>query len=106
MKVKFPPTYAHMVLEQNGGMIVRNAFPAPNHPNFTEPFVEVDYIYGIGSNTGLFDSAYFQQEWVLPEGLLLFNGDGHTWLAFDYRKVSVNPPIVYVDNYEDVKIKN
>ena len=104
LNVKFPPAYVNMVLEQNGGMIVRNAFPAPDHPNFTEPFVEVDYIYGIGSNTGLFDSVYFQQEWGLPDGLLLFNGDGHAWLAFDYRKVAVDPPIVYVDNHDDAKI--
>ncbi|MDQ7860318.1 SMI1/KNR4 family protein [Peribacillus frigoritolerans] len=41
---------------------------------------------------GILENDYYIKEWELPEGLILFNGDGHTWLAFDYRN-----PIVYVD---------
>ena len=36
------------------------------------------------------------QEWDLPPGLLLFDGDGHLWLALDYRNCQEEPPVVCV----------
>lgn len=59
----------------------------------------------MGKNPGILDSKYLLKEWDMPDGLILFNGDGHTWLAFDYRNVSSEPPIVYVNNDEDTKIR-
>ncbi|MGY3215794.1 hypothetical protein ACVWWV_000296 [Bacillus sp. TE9122W] len=41
------------------------------------------------------DSAYLIKEWELPEGLVLISGDGHTWVAMDYRKMKKNPAIHY-----------
>uniref|UniRef100_UPI003F83BE8F SMI1/KNR4 family protein n=1 Tax=Bacillus safensis TaxID=561879 RepID=UPI003F83BE8F len=54
------------------------------------------------------DSAYLIKEWELPEGLVLINGDGHTWVAMDYRKTKENPAIHYfdVEMEEDFKLAN
>ncbi len=34
----------------------------------------------------------------LPTGLVLLDGDGHTWIAFDYRKAGGDTAIVFVDS--------
>lgn len=103
-KIKFPDAYLNILKEQNGGGIIYNAFPVHENNILNEPFIEVEYIYGIGKNPGILDSEYLLKEWEMPDRLILFNGDGHTWIAFDYRNVSAEPPIVYVNNDEDTKV--
>ncbi|PKG22890.1 SMI1/KNR4 family protein [Niallia nealsonii] len=104
-KVTLPDSYIHLLKEQNGGSILFNAFPAIQEDFFIEPYIEVDYIYGIGEINGILETDYYLQEWEMPKGLILFNGDGHTWLAFDYRNVAANPPIIYIDNESEQIIK-
>lgn len=102
LQVTLPPSYLELLKQQNGGWFIHNAYPAPQHEDFDEPFIEVEYIAGIDQNDGILESEELIEEWEMPKGLVLFNGDGHTWLAFDYRETSANPPIVYVDNYDEV----
>lgn len=102
--IKLPKAYLNILKDQNGGEIIYNAFPIRENNFISEPFIEVEYIYGIGENPGILDTYYLLNEWEMPEGLILFNGDGHTWLAFDYRNVTSEPPIVYVNNDEDTKV--
>ncbi|PQD94315.1 SMI1/KNR4 family protein [Pradoshia eiseniae] len=101
LQVTLPPSYKELLKQQNGGRFIHNAHPAPQHEDFDEPFIEVEYIEGIGKNDGILESEELIEEWELPKGLVLFSGDGHTWLAFDYRETNANPPIVYVDNYDE-----
>ena len=101
LQVTLPPSYKELLKQQNGGRFIHNAHPAPQHEDFDEPFIEVEYIEGIGKNDGILESEELIEEWELPKGLVLFSGDGHTWLAFDYRETTANPPIVYVDNYDE-----
>jgi len=104
-QVKLPHSYLRILQEQNGGNLVYNAFPALQEDFFIEPYIEVDYIYGIGEANGILETDDYLQEWDMPKGLILFHGDGHTWLAFDYRQVSSKPPIVYIDNESEQMIK-
>lgn len=103
-KIKFPEAYLNILKDQNGGEIIYNAFSILENNFLSEPFIEVEYIYGIGKNPGILDTQYLLNEWEMPKGLILFNGDGHTWLAFDYRNESSEPPIVYINNDEDTKV--
>ena len=34
------------------------------------------------------------REWGLPQGLVLLDGDGHTWTALDYRSGAGEPSVV------------
>ena len=34
-----------------------------------------------------------------------FSGDGHTWLAMDYRQKKIDPPIIWIDTEQDVIIE-
>jgi hypothetical protein len=48
----------------------------------------------------LLDSPRLNAEWKQPSELLLFSGDGHWWLALDYRDCGPDgePPIVFYEN--------
>lgn len=97
-KVKLPNSYLEILKEQNGGYIIYNAHPSPVPTVWGGSFITIDHIKGIGNGEGILENDYFIKEWDMPEGLILINGDGHTWIAFDYRNCASEPPIVYVDN--------
>lgn len=95
--VILPDTYKKLILEQNGGYTLHNAFPT-NQPNgWAEDHVSFDHLRGIAKGEGIMDSDYLIEEWELPEGLVLICGDGHTWIALDYRETKEHPPVHYFD---------
>ncbi|BDC58153.1 MULTISPECIES: SMI1/KNR4 family protein [Bacillus] len=97
LEVTLPDTYKKLILEQNGGYIVHNAFPTTHSNSWAEDHIQFNHLLGIAEDEGIMDSAYLIKEWELPEGLVLINGDGHTWIAMDYRKTKENPAIHYFD---------
>ncbi|MFE7385874.1 hypothetical protein ACFU9F_36610 [Streptomyces zhihengii] len=57
---------------------------------------------GIGcreGTTSLLDSPYLVGEWELPTGLVLFSGDGHSWIGLDYRACGRHgePTVAWLD---------
>ncbi|KMY54129.1 cell wall assembly protein [Bacillus sp. FJAT-27231] len=96
--VTFPKEYIELLQVQNGGLIMYNAFPTTFRTDWNDDSIYLDHIMGIGKEHGILENDYYIKEWGLPEGLLLISGDGHSWIAFDYRKTPENPPIVYIDN--------
>ena len=104
--VTLPDTYKKLILKQNGGYIVHNAFPTTHSNSWAENHIQFNHLLGIAEDEGIMDSAYLIKEWELPEGLVLINGDGHTWVAMDYRKTKENPTIHYfdVEMEEDFKL--
>ncbi|GAF18238.1 hypothetical protein JCM19046_2800 [Bacillus sp. JCM 19046] len=101
--VQLPEAYVELLKQQNGGSLEANAVPSPSE-KIEEPYIEVTEIYGIGEDMGIYDTSYLIQEWELPEKIVLFSGTGHAWLAFDYRKTSANPPIVYIETDAETKV--
>ncbi|MGN7043214.1 SMI1/KNR4 family protein [Bacillus safensis] len=95
--VTLPDTYKKLLLEQNGGYIVHNAFPTNHSNSWAEDHIQFTHLRGIAEDDGIMESEYLIEEWDLPKGLILINGDGHTWVAMDYRKTKENPPIHYFD---------
>ncbi|MEC2426859.1 MULTISPECIES: SMI1/KNR4 family protein [Bacillus] len=104
--VTLPDTYKKLILEQNGGYTIHNAFPTTHSNLWAEDHIQFNHLLGIAEDEGIMDSAYLIKEWELPEGLVLINGDGHTWVAMDYRKTKENPSIHYfdVEMEEDFKL--
>ncbi|MGN7283268.1 SMI1/KNR4 family protein [Bacillus altitudinis] len=104
--VTFPNTYKKLILEQNGGYTIHNAFPTTHSNSWAEDHIQFNHLMGIAEGEGIMESAYLIKEWELPEGLVLINGDGHTWVAMDYRKTKENPIIHYfdVEMEEDFKL--
>ncbi|WP_144678753.1 MULTISPECIES: SMI1/KNR4 family protein [Bacillus] len=104
--VTLPDTYKKLILEQNGGYTIHNAFPTTHSNSWAEDHIRFNHLLGIAEDEGIMESAYLIKEWELPEGLVLINGDGHTWVAMDYRKTKENPTIHYfdVEMEEDFKL--
>ncbi|MCM3365347.1 SMI1/KNR4 family protein [Bacillus safensis] len=104
--VTLPDTYKKLLLEQNGGYIVHNAFPTTHSNSWAEDHIQFTHLRGIAQDDGIMESEYLIEEWDLPKGLILINGDGHTWVAMDYRNTKENPPIHYfdVEMEEDFKL--
>ncbi|MCY8012593.1 SMI1/KNR4 family protein [Bacillus haynesii] len=96
--VKLPEEYKALILEQNGGYINFNAFPSERPTFWAKDHVQVDYLLGLGKKEGILESKAFIKEWGLPDNLILIHGDGHTWIALDYREMKENPPVHYFDS--------
>ncbi len=105
LKIKLPQSYINILKDQNGGYIKFNSYPSDVPTSWADDHINVDHIFGIGQKDSILQSESLIKEWEMPEGLILFNGDGHTWVAFDYRNVSSEPPIVFVDNDDEKIIK-
>jgi hypothetical protein len=98
--VKLPQSYLDVLKIQNGGSLRYDTYPTPVPTSYADDHVSVDYLMGIGnSDEGIEDSPYYIGEWGLPEELVLLCGDGHWWVALDYRQCGPEgePSVVYVD---------
>ncbi|MGG7220385.1 SMI1/KNR4 family protein [Bacillus sp. ATD] len=92
-----PEQYKKMIIRQNGGLINFNAFPTDQETSWADDHIEVDHIRGIGKDLGILESEDLIKEWGLPQRLLLIQGDGHNWVALDYRLTNENPPVHYFE---------
>lgn len=98
LKVKLPESYINLLKEQNGGYICYDSYPTVIPTSWADDHINIDYIRGIGGEESILESEYLIEEWELPKKIVLISGDGHTWIAFDYRNTNENPPIILIDN--------
>ncbi|WP_129688971.1 SMI1/KNR4 family protein [Gottfriedia acidiceleris] len=103
--IKLPNKYIEILKQQNGGVIKFDSFPTEIPTSWADDHINVDHILGIGEETGILESEYLIKEWGLPRNIVLISGDGHSWIALDYRKTKVDPPVIYIDLDEDQIIK-
>jgi hypothetical protein len=66
-------------------------------------------MFGIGATgEGVLQSAELLREWNMPDALVLLTGDGHWWIALDYRRSGPSgpPSVVWYDNEvgEDIQL--
>lgn len=99
--VVLPDEYIGILSIQNGGYLLHGTnsylLMASNSPIE----IQIDHLLGIGCNIGILDTQHFQEEWNLPKGLILIGGDGHEWVALDYRYSRTGPPIIYINSEEE-----
>ncbi len=76
--------------------------------HFPDGHYEIGDFLSVAANDRLtiFDSPALAQEWGLPESVLPIEGDGHIWLAFDFRGSNKEPSVVlwFSDSGETVPI--
>ena len=106
LRVKLPEAYTRLVAQQNGGYLRFCHLPKQSPPaddgGFFRRTWEIRDIFGLqpGNDRCITANAELaREEWGLAKGLVPFEGDGHTWLCFDYRKVGPagEPSITYAD---------
>lgn len=102
--VSLPADFIAALKQKNGGLTIGNYFKLPKQqiPTQLHGFVDHGYICiaeinGIGhTHISVLETPYMTEEWGLPKGFVLLDGDGHTWIAFDYRTTKSNPTIVFL----------
>ncbi|MFD9703915.1 SMI1/KNR4 family protein [Lentzea sp. NPDC059081] len=102
--VRLPEALLELLRVQNGGTVVdsRTAFPVTSATSWASDHVPFDSLMGIGPEGGaltLLDTPYLVGEWDLPSPVVLLCGDGHTWVALDYRECGPDgePSVVWLD---------
>ena len=106
--VRLPVQYVELLKVQNGGYVSHefDALPTDVPTSWAEDHVWFRTLAGIGPadawpavtmNAGLLD------EWKMPTGLVPLSGDGHFWIALDYRGRAPDdePSVVWYDNEVD-----
>jgi hypothetical protein len=108
--VTLPGTLIELLKIQNGGVVHDNhdAYPTPPNHYSTDhiPFTHVMGIPALGPRPPitqaitLLDTPYLIGEWDLPEPIVLLYGEGHFWVALDYRNrhPQSEPSVVWIDN--------
>lgn len=106
LNVKLPESYIILLKEQNGGTLRLDVHPTSKPNSWADDHVNVSGLYGISFNeneSSILESRYLIREWEMPENIVLLSGDGHTWIALDYRNVAENPPVIFIDNeFEEI----
>lgn len=106
LDVRFPSAFVEALRRKNGGSILGEYVPLPPQtiPEHLVGFVDHGHISiaginGVGSSfQSVLKTPYMIEEWQLPKGFVLLDGDGHTWIAFDYRSPGNDPRIVFLDS--------
>lgn len=88
--VRLPGRLVQLLRVQDGGPVAEpfRAFPPPSPPvPYAEEYVEVEELCGVDAYVGrtLLDSPQLTRTWGMPPELVLLTGDGHWWVALDYR---------------------
>ncbi|MFJ8871212.1 SMI1/KNR4 family protein [Streptomyces sp. NPDC102473] len=109
--VRLPASLLEILRVQNGGLVAElwNAFPTDVPTSWSENHVPLDDMMGIGRHDGqssLLDTAYLVEEWGLPPSLVLLSGDGHCWIALDYRACGARgePSVTWFDVDGDTEL--
>nr|WP_233192905.1 SMI1/KNR4 family protein [Sporosarcina sp. P29] len=107
LKVKLPDSYISVLNQQNGGYIKFNSYPLDVPTSWADDHVHVDHIFGIGvgKESGILESEYLIREWGLPKNVVLISGDGHSFVALDYRNSKVDPPVIFLNAEQNQEIR-
>lgn len=104
LSVQLPKSFLTLLEEKNGGyffapLYLPNVFPVNIEEGETGE-LQVDYLFGISERQceGILITTSMQQEWNLPDSIVLLTGEGHWWIVLDYRNYKGdNPPVTYID---------
>jgi hypothetical protein len=102
--VRLPAALLELLRVQNGGVVADawNSFPTAQRTSWSDSSVPFETLMGIGTaerTLSLLDTPYLVKEWGLPSALVLLTGDGHWWIALDYRERAPDgePSVTWLD---------
>ncbi|MCL1125877.1 SMI1/KNR4 family protein [Shewanella surugensis] len=108
----FPKSYLDLLRKWNGGysdpsyqIKIEGNVPIDLDYYLREGFWDVSSIAGIWDSKGECSMLYLldvAKEWGLPEKVIPLQGDGHTWVAFDYRgSNNAEPKVIFIESDEN-----
>ena len=107
--VKLPEDLVYLLRIQNGGTVADEWSACPSDFYSGGGEVPFETVMGLapasdaGGPMTMLDTAYLVQEWEMPSPIVLLDGDGHCWVALDYRACGPDgePSVVWIDNERD-----
>jgi hypothetical protein len=109
--VRLPSALLELLRVQNGGGVADawNSFPTTRPASWSDTHVPFDTMEGIGAAEGtlsLLDTPYLVEERGLPSPLVPLTGDGHWWIALDYRECGQDgqPSVTWFDTELDQEL--
>lgn len=110
--VVLPFSLLDVLRVQNGGEVSSdwNAFPTDQPTSWSADHVPFGELMGIGHRehmVSLLDTPYLVEEWDLPSPIALISGDGHCWIALDYRDCGRQgqPSVIWLDTDLDMELQ-
>jgi hypothetical protein len=101
---QFPKAYLDLLRERNGGACNGMLLPLPKNNGVSERPVSIGIVFGIyphnHSLESVLDTPYMAKEWGLPDRFIIFSGEGHWWLGFDYSRGPTDPKITFYDCHQ------
>jgi hypothetical protein len=99
--VTLPAALLDLLRVQNGGIVAcgRRRYPTSAPTSWAGDHVPLIDLMGIGHTRGvasLLDAPDLIEEWGLPDGVVPLSGDGHCWIALDYRRCA-EPSVTWLD---------
>jgi hypothetical protein len=109
--VRLPAEYIALLRIQNGGYTRGFRFPMTQPTTWSEDYIGLNDLSGIVLNPkiptplNILETLLMTEEWSLPPRLVLLSGDGHFWIALDYRASDI-PSVVWIDTEcnEDLQV--
>ncbi|MET7397061.1 SMI1/KNR4 family protein [Dactylosporangium sp. NPDC005572] len=104
--VRLPDDLLRLLRIQNGGGVAEQWDACPAEVNgYADDHVPFEHLFGLdladrpGALT-LLDTPYLVREWELPSPCVLLSGQGHFWVALDYRACGPTgvPSVAWIDN--------
>ena len=98
--VTLPSALVELLGLQNGGKVASpyRSCPTDQPTSWARDHVPFESCHGIGDGSqSITESPYFNDEWGQPAELVLLAGEGHWWVALDYRD-RAEPSVVWFDN--------
>jgi hypothetical protein len=109
--LRLPASLLALLRVRNGGGVVadRNAFPTDRPTSWSEDHIPFTHLLGVGTGgrgRSLLETPYLVTEWELPFPVVLLSGDGHYWIALDYRTRGplAEPSVTWFDTDSDTEL--
>jgi len=109
--VRLQEEYLALLRIQNGGYTRGFGFPMSRPTIWAADHVPLGDLFGIVTDPdhrtalNILKTGYMTREWGLPPRQVLLTGDGHWWIALDYRNGEV-PSVTWlaIDHGQDIQV--
>ncbi|WP_157950923.1 SMI1/KNR4 family protein [Peribacillus acanthi] len=97
LNLVLPASYVNLLSMRNGFTLKKKYFPTNTLNSWANNSVYVDFLFGIGDDTGLIENDYLRKEWgIRSKKLIIISAEPPMFICLDYRRKK-NPSVIFLD---------